>query len=173
MRALAYVRGTAVLVAFLMGIAVGTVLLQPSAADESKNTGLRLSVVGFAVPASNFQASLDFYTKVLGLKEAFAWQSPDGKRTNAYLQFNQNTFIELGTAGEGKEASINHIHTVTPNLDAEIARLRSLGATVSEPHVVSPTMERSVNVTEPNGIHIEVNELIHGSLTREAVDSWK
>jgi predicted enzyme related to lactoylglutathione lyase len=148
-------------------------MLQPTEAQEKQSSGLRLSVVGIAVPASNYEASRDFYTKVMGLKLAFAWSSPDAKRTNSYLQLNRDTFIELQTAAEGAPASMTHIHTVTPDLDAEIARLRKAGATVSDPRIVSPTMDKSVNVTEPNGIHIEVNELVPGSLTRKAVDGWK
>jgi predicted enzyme related to lactoylglutathione lyase len=161
-----------VLIAFVLGVAVGTLRLRPVATQNAK-TGLRLSVVGIAVPAQNYEASRDFYTKVMGMKLAFAWSSPDGKRTNSYLQLNRDTFIELQTAADGASASMTHIHTVTEDLDAKVAQLRRAGATVSEPRVVSPTMERSVNVTEPNGIHVEVNELVPDSLTRRAFDDWK
>ena len=75
-----YLRGLTI---FVAGIAVGTVMMQPSAAQENNNSGLRLNHVGIAV--KNFQESLNFYTKVMGFRVAYAMPSPDGKPSTTFL----------------------------------------------------------------------------------------
>jgi hypothetical protein len=51
----AYIRGVGL---FVAGIIVGTVMMQPSAAQQNRSAGLRLNDVGIAV--KDFQESLNF-----------------------------------------------------------------------------------------------------------------
>lgn len=71
-----YLRG---LTLFVAGIVVGIALIPPSAAQENSKGGLRLNHVGIAV--KDFQQSLNFYTKVMGFRVAYALPSPDGRPT--------------------------------------------------------------------------------------------
>src|SRR5580704_18902484 len=84
-----YLRGVTL---FVAGIVVGTILMQSGAAQE-KRTPLRLNHVGIAV--TDFQKSLDFYTKVMGFRVAFKFPGPEGKPTTTFLQLNRDTFIEM------------------------------------------------------------------------------
>lgn len=61
-----YLRGV---VLFSAGIVVGTVLIQPTGAQENIKTGLRLNHVGIAV--KDMQESLNFNEKVMGFRFAF------------------------------------------------------------------------------------------------------
>ncbi len=106
-----YLRGVTL---FVAGIVVGTFLMQPrpSRAQENrsaqeKRTGLRLNHVGIAV--NDYDASLNFYTKVMGYHIAFKFPpSPDGKPTTTYFQINKDTFLEM--AGERTGAGGCHAH---------------------------------------------------------------
>ena len=164
-----YIRGFAI---FAAGILVGTLVVSPSAAQQSNGTGLRLNHVGIAV--KDFQQSVDFYTKVMGFRKAFGGFTPDGKPGTIYLQMSRDTFLEIAPASDTLPVGITHIGIQAEDEDATVTRLRVGGATVTDPRI-SPALSKAklANVTDPNGLRLELNELIPGSLTKQAVDSWK
>ena len=92
---------------FVAGIMVGTLMMQRTAAQENSNAGLRLNHVGIAV--TDFQESLNFYTKVMGFRVAYAMPSPDGKPTTTFLQINRDTFIEMAPASANLPAGLTHM----------------------------------------------------------------
>jgi catechol 2,3-dioxygenase-like lactoylglutathione lyase family enzyme len=158
---------------FGAGVVVGTCVMQSTAAQEPPvRTGLRLNHVGIAV--KDMQESLNFYTKVMGFRVAFGGTTPDGKPGTTYLQISRDTFLEVAPASANLPEGITHIGIQADDEDATVKRLRVGGATVTDPRI-SPALSKSklANVTDPNGIRLELNELIPGSETRRAVDSWK
>ena len=163
-----YLRGGAL---FAAGIIVGIVVMQPSAAQEPKATAIRLNHVGIAV--KNFDESLNFYTKVMGFKVAFRFPSPDGKPTTTYFQINRDTFLEMAPATDALPAGITHIGVETEDIKATIARIRQAGGTVEDFRVSGPTRALLSNVTDPNGIRLELIELTPDSLHKKAEESWK
>jgi lactoylglutathione lyase len=163
-----YLRGLTI---FVAGIAVGTVMMQPSAAQENNNSGLRLNHVGIAV--KDFQESLNFYTKVMGFRVAYAMPSPDGKPSTTFLQINRDTFIEMAPASANLPAGLTHMGILTDNANATITQLRQAGATLADARSGGATGSRLSNVTDPNGIRLELVEQPSGSLMRKAMDSWK
>ena len=100
----AYIRGVAL---FVAGIFVGAIMMRPGAAQQNRSAGLRLNHVGIAV--KDFQESLNFYTKVMGFRVAYAFPSPDGKPTTTFLQINRDTFIEMAPAS-AESPSRYHAH---------------------------------------------------------------
>jgi hypothetical protein len=44
---------------------------------------------------------------------------------------------------------------------------------VTEAGLVQPSNVKSANVFDPNGIRLELNELLPESLTKKAMESWK
>jgi catechol 2,3-dioxygenase-like lactoylglutathione lyase family enzyme len=168
MRGLAvYMRGLAL---FGAGVLVGSLMMQPSAAQENRNTGLRLNHVGIAV--KNIDESMNFYTKVMGFRVAFRFPSPDRKGTTTYFQINRDTFLEMAPATATVPPGITHIGIETEDMKATIARIRQAGGTVEDSRV-SSTKALLSNVTDPNGIRLELNEVTPDSLPRKAEESWK
>jgi len=149
-----------------------------TAADDAK--GLTLSVVGIA--AKDAPASAKFYQNVVGFRVAFTFGSTDPQRMNVYYQTNRDTFLELQPAGANLRAGITHFHLLARDLDATIARLRQAGlaaaagnapGTIGQAVTVSPGAHvRNVNVFDPDGTRLELNEYIPESLPKKAVDSW-
>jgi hypothetical protein len=78
---------------------------------------------------------------------------------------------------------MTHFHLLTRDLDGTIARLRQAGlaaaagnapATIGQAVTVSPGAHvKNVNVFDPDGTRIELNEYIPESLPKKAVDSWQ
>jgi catechol 2,3-dioxygenase-like lactoylglutathione lyase family enzyme len=163
----AYLRGVAL---FIVGIIIGTVIMRSSAAQENRSAGLRLNHVGIAV--KDFQESLNFYTKVMGFRVAYAFPSPDGKPTTTFLQINRDTFIEMAPASENLPAGITHIGIWSEEANATVAQLKQAGGTLTEVRPSVQTGSRLSNITDPNGIRLELNEQPAGSLMRKALEAW-
>ena len=149
---------------------------------ENKGPAARLLVVGIGV--KDYPSSQNFYEKVMGFPVAFKFSSPDGLRTTTYYQINRDTFIEMQPVAAGADPGLTHVHILTEDLNAMIARLRQAGLasaarnattpnTVTDAGVTQPSNVKSANVFDPNGIRLELNELLPDSLTRKAMESWK
>ena len=156
---------------FVLGIAVGTVLISPSAAQDAGKGSLRLNHIGIAV--KDFQESLNFYTKVMGFRLAYALPSPDGKPTTTFLQISGDTFLEVAPASANLPVGITHIGILTDDANGTVSQLRQAGATMADARSGGGTGSRLSNLMDPNGIRLEIVEQPAGSLMRKAMESWK
>src|SRR5580704_3344678 len=154
---------------FAAGIVVGSFLMQPSAA-QNKSTGLRLSHVGIC--AKDYDESMRFYTQTIGLKEAFTIKDAAGKPTLSYLQITKDTFLEIAPATAERPVGLSHVGIWPENLTATVAALRQRGVKVDDPRT-GATLTSITNVTDPNGIRLELLDFLPGSAPRKAIDDWK
>ena len=167
MRVVVFLRG---LTLFVAGIGAGSAML-PAGAQQPAATGLRLNHVGIAV--KDFQESMNFYTKVMGFKVAYALPSPDGKPTTTFLQISRDTFIEMAPATDKLPAGLTHIGLLTDDANASVTQLRQRGRDVPDVRSGGATGSRLSNVLDPSGIRLELVEQPAGSLMRKAMESWK
>ena len=118
----------------------------------------------------------------MGLHEAFKFSSPDGKRTTTYYQLSRDTFLEMQPAGDAKPG-FTHVHLAVDNVDAAIARLKQAGVpgaarngttpgTITEAGKAQPSNVKNANIVDPDGLRLELNELLPESLTTKAAESW-
>lgn len=153
-----------------------------STAVPTKADATRVMVVGIAV--KEYAESEAFYEKMVGFPVAFKFTSPDGQRTTKYYQISRDSFLEMQPATAAMPVGLTHVHIVTGDLNAMIARLRQAGLpaaartattpnTVTEAGITMPSNVKSANVFDPNGIRLELNELGPESLTKKAMDAWK
>lgn len=163
-----YLRG---LTLFVAGVVAGTVMISPGAAQEGGKEGLRLNHVGIAV--KDFAGALNFYTKVMGFRVAYALPSPDGRPTTTFLQINRDTFLEMAPATANLPAGITHIGLLTDDANAAVTQFRQNGATMPDVRSGGGTGSRLSNVMDPEGIRVELVEQPAGSLMRKAMESWK
>ena len=167
-------------VLLVAAVAIGWFGAKSIPAQEQKNTGYRLSVVGIAV--SDYAKSQDFYGKKMGLREAFKFTTPDGRATT-YYQLSRDTFLEMQPATAEVRPSFTHVHLVVNDLAAALARLKETGipsvartattpGSVTEPGTAQPSNVKNANVYDPAGLRLELNELSPESLTAKATQSW-
>jgi catechol 2,3-dioxygenase-like lactoylglutathione lyase family enzyme len=156
---------------FAAGIFVGTILVQSSAAQQGGKTGHRINHVGISV--KNYEESLNFYTKVMGFKEAYRFPSPDGKPSTTFLQIDQNTFIEMAPPNPNQAPGLTHIGLYSDNANTTVAQLKQAGAMVTDARPSANSGSILANVTDPNGIRLEINEQPAGSLMRKAMEGWR
>ena len=159
---------------FVAGIVVGAFLRQPSPAQQpaqqSKSTGLRLNHVG--IYAKDYDESMRFYTQTIGLKEAFTIKDAAGKPTLSYLQITKDTFLEIAPATGDRVVGLSHVGIWPENLAASVALLRQRGVQVADPRT-GATLTSITNVTDPNGIRLELLDFLPGSAPKKAMDDWK
>jgi catechol 2,3-dioxygenase-like lactoylglutathione lyase family enzyme len=155
---------------FVAGIVVG-LGVQTGIAQNVGNVGLvGLNHVAISVP--NLDAAVAYYTKTMGFPEAFRSVDEKGQPTLVYVQISKNTFIELQPANAQRPAGLNHLGIHVENMAAATTMFKQRGANVSETRV-SPTKAILANITDANGIRIELAELPADSEHRKAMDRWK
>jgi catechol 2,3-dioxygenase-like lactoylglutathione lyase family enzyme len=160
-------RGIALFISGLLcGLAVQTTMAQNEA------SGVVLNHVGLSVPSIPDAAA--FYTQKMGFKEAFRNSDAQGNPTAIYLQISKYTFLELQQSNAQRPAGVNHFGLEAPNIKAAVALFKQRGATATDPGAPSAFSHAILaNVTDLNGLRIELAELGPDSLQRKAMDSWK
>jgi catechol 2,3-dioxygenase-like lactoylglutathione lyase family enzyme len=138
---------------------------------QSPNRGIvGLNHVGISVP--NLDQAVTYYTKTMGFPEAFRNLDDKGKPTLVYVQISKNTFLELLPAGPDRPAGLNHFGVVVDKMTDATAMFKQRGANVAEIRL-SGTKAILSNVTDPNGVRMELLELPPESSHRQAMDRWK
>ena len=155
---------------FVTGLLVG-VGLHTVAAQSSKSPNhdlVQMNHVGMNVPDIN--ATVEYYTKQLGFPEAFRVNDDKGQPRLVYVQVSQNTFFEL-QPGPGKPAAINHVGIHVDNMEKATAMFKARGVNVGEIRQ-SDTKAVLNNITDLNGLRIELAELPDASMHRQAMKRW-
>ena len=154
---------------FVGGVLVG--LAVQNAIAQNQNRGLvGLNHVALSVP--NLDEAVAYYTKTMGFPEAFRNLDEKGQPTLVYVQISKNTFIELQPANEQRPVGINHLGIHVENMASATSMFKQRGANVAETRV-SGTKAILSNITDPNGVRIELAELPPESLHRQAMERWK
>ena len=155
---------------FVAGLACG--LAMQTALAQSENAGVSINHVGLAVPSIPDAAT--WYRDKLGFKEAFRNTDQQGNITGMYIQVSKYTFIELQAVNAQRPAGISHFGMEAQNINNAVAFFKAHGAMATEPGAPSAfSKARLANVTEANGLRIELAELGPESLQRKASDAWK
>ena len=153
---------------FVAGILVG--LGVQTAVAQNRNAGLvGLNHVGINVP--DMDEALAYYTETFGFPEAFRVLDDQGQPRLVYVQISGNTFVELQPAN-GRPDGVSHFGIHVEDMDAATAMFKQRGATVSEIRD-SDTGAILSNITELNGLRIELSELPPESLHRQAMERWQ
>jgi lactoylglutathione lyase len=155
---------------FAAGMIAALFLMQPSQAQDDRLTGIRINHVG--IFAKDWDETLNFYIKTLGFKEAFTFKDKDGKVVTSYIQMNKENFLEIARATPERPAGLNHVGIWVDDIKETVAALRKRG--VKEDDARSGQSGAPLtNVTDPNGIRLELLEYPPSSLQKKAMDSWK
>jgi catechol 2,3-dioxygenase-like lactoylglutathione lyase family enzyme len=159
-------RGVCLFVAgILAGLAVQSVVAQ------TQNRGL-VGLNHVALSVQNLDEAVTYYTKTLGFPEAFRSTDEKGQVALVYVQISRNTFVELQPANAQRPPGINHFGLHVENMGMATTMFKQRGANISDARV-SATKAILSNITDPNGVRIELAELPPESLHRQAMERWK
>ena len=158
-------RGT---VLFVTRIVVRAMMTQAEVAQDSRPRAL--SHVGIAV--KDFNATIDYYTKTLGLREAYSLKQADGSPLLTYLHVSRDTFLEVQPATASLPPGLTHFAVEYGDLKAAVARMRQQGATVADPGL-TPGKALFSRLRDLDGVSIEIMEFGPESQQRRAMNAWK
>jgi catechol 2,3-dioxygenase-like lactoylglutathione lyase family enzyme len=161
-----FVRGV-----FLFGAGIVVGLLVQSALAQSQNRGI-VGLNHVALSVQNLDQAVSYYTKTMGFPEAFRSVDDKGQVALVYVQISKNTFVELQPANAQRPPGINHFGLHVENMPAAIAMFKQRGANVTDSRV-SATKAILANITDPDGVRIELAELPPESQHRQAMERWK
>jgi catechol 2,3-dioxygenase-like lactoylglutathione lyase family enzyme len=153
---------------FVAGAVLGMLVMQLVAAPGDRVVAL--SHVGISV--RNFDESIKFYTKTMGFREAFSFRQPDGKPALTMLQISRDTFLEVTPSSATQPAGCTHFALELPDINGTTEQLRQQGFKVNDPRPGRANAPLT-NVFDPDGIRVELLQLVPESLHRKAMDSWK
>ena len=119
-------------------------------------------------------ATVAYYTKVMGYRVAFKFPSPDGRPTTTYMQINRDTFLEIAPASDTLPAgTITHMGIQSDDVKTAVTQIRMNGGEIGDVRPSGPTKALLTNITDPNGIRSELIELTPDSLHQQAINRWK
>ena len=154
---------------FVAGILVGATV-QLSFAENHSRGVVSLNHVGVSVP--DLDEAVTFYTETMGFPEAFRVNDEAGQPALVYVQVSQNTFVELQPAHEQRPPGISHFGLQVDDMVAATTMFAKRGANISDTRVGSTKAILS-NISDPNGIRIELLEVPPDSLTWKAMQCWE
>jgi catechol 2,3-dioxygenase-like lactoylglutathione lyase family enzyme len=158
-------------VLFFVGLLVGAAVQVPLAQNQSQNQVVSMNHVGIRVP--NIEEAIKYYTEKMGYKVAFRGLNPQGGTQLVYLYVSQNTFLELGQAGDGQPAGFTHYGLHVQNAQKAVDMFRQRGIKAEDVRKSGPTGAMLSNLTDPYMGRIELVEYTPESLHGKAVASWK
>jgi catechol 2,3-dioxygenase-like lactoylglutathione lyase family enzyme len=153
---------------FVAGLVLGLAIHIVGA--QSRNEPMKLNHVAVSVP--DLDEGIKFYTKALGLKEAFTFRDARG-RALSYLQISRDTFLELQQAAPDRPPGFIHIGIEVENLAAALPRFRQGGLDVRNPNESERTKAVISQAIGPNGLAFELLEFGPNSLQRKVINAWK
>ena len=153
---------------FLAGILVGSTI--QAAVAQSRRGPLALNHVAISVP--DLDEGIRFYTKALGLKEAFTFRDNRG-RPLSYLQISRDTFLELQQATADRPPGFIHIGLEVGDLRTAVAQFRQGGLHVDDPVESERTKALISQASGPNDLRFELLEFGQNSLQRKVMNAWK
>ena len=130
-----------------------------------------------AITCQEIEASLDFYTRILDLPEAFRMYNDDGSLWMVYLKTGSGDFIELFTGG-GDPADIpvnasgfKHLCLWVDDIEATLHDLNARGLDVDPGGIRTGRSKcRQYFIADPDGVRIELMQLMPESNQAQALN---
>lgn len=156
---------TMLAIGILIGSAIQTTTAQPAA-----RAPLMLNHVAISVP--DLDEGIRYYTKALGLKEAFTFRDNRGNPLS-YLQISRDTFLELQGATAERPPGLIHIGLEVADLKSSIPRFKEGGLIVRDPSTSARTKAVISQAEGISGLRFELLEFGPDSLQRKVMSEWK
>jgi catechol 2,3-dioxygenase-like lactoylglutathione lyase family enzyme len=158
-----------VIAAFVAAVAGAIAVYEVTRLPPPERPSIRLNHVGISV--ADMDQAIDFYTKKMGYRLAFAIPNAPGQPRAVYLQVNRETFVELLEATPQRPPGFVHVGFEVDDMNAMSARLRKANVPVAQPRV-GRTKATVAEVEVPDGVNVELLQFGPESMQRKAIESW-
>jgi catechol 2,3-dioxygenase-like lactoylglutathione lyase family enzyme len=148
-----------------LGVTAGAQSLSP-------NHGI-VGVSFVSLSAPDLDKAVEYYTKTLGFPEVYRQFTAAGAVQFVIVQVSKDTFIQLWPASAQRPAGFDHFAFQVENLPAVAAMFKQRGGNVGEVTFNKTTKMDHANLTDPNGIRMELIELPPDSPLGQAMARWR
>jgi lactoylglutathione lyase len=131
-----------------------------------------------AITCKDIDGSLDFYTRILGLTEAFRMNNDDGSLWMVYLKTGGGGFIELFTRGSDQPdipsnaSGFKHLCLWVDDIKATLRDLEAEGLDVDPDGIRTGRSKcQQYFIADPDGVRIELMQLMPESRQAQALQS--
>jgi lactoylglutathione lyase len=131
-----------------------------------------------AITCKDIDKSLDFYTRILGLPEAFRMHNDDGTLWMVYLETGSGGFVELFTKGgarpeiPGNVSGFKHLCLWVDDIETTLRDLKTKGLDVDPDGIRTGRSKcRQYFIADPDGVRIELMQLMPESLQAQALNA--
>ena len=130
----------------------------------------------FAITCKDIGKSLDFYSRILGLPEAFRMNNEDGSLWMVYVKTGSDDFIELFTNGGDpvdiprNASGFKHLCLWVDDIETTVRDIKSRGLDV-DPDAIKTGKSKCKQyfIADPDGVRIELMQLMPESKQAEAI----
>jgi lactoylglutathione lyase len=129
-----------------------------------------------AITCKDIDKSLDFYTRILGLPEAFRMNNDDGGLWLVYIKTGSDDFIELFTKGGDQPdipqnaSGFKHLCLWVDDIEATLHDLRTKGLNVDPDGIrIGRSKCKQYFIADPDGVRIELMQLMPESYQAKAL----
>jgi catechol 2,3-dioxygenase-like lactoylglutathione lyase family enzyme len=154
---------------FVAGMVLDAFLMQSSSA-QGNHQNVKLNHV--AISVKDLDETVNFYTKTMGLQQAFTVRNPQGQVAFTYIQLSRDTFLELMQSTPERPVGLTHFGLEADDVNATVAKIRQSGGTLNDA-AANRTKATMTAINDPNGIRIEIAQFAPDSVYRKAMDDWK
>ncbi|MEE2683884.1 MAG: VOC family protein [Pseudomonadota bacterium] len=144
--------------------------IQLTIAQSDNSSLVSLNHIGISVP--DIDEAVEYYTEIIGFKEAFRSRRETGETWLVYLQMSKNTFLEIQANNANQNNEITHFGVQVDSMDQAINFWRSRGVEVEDARKSGNSKAILSNTYDENGIRMEIAELTPDSLPFIAMESW-
>ncbi len=126
-----------------------------------------------AFDAYQFEATLDFYTRVLEFPEMFRLRNDEGEVWIVYLRISDTAFLELfpkvGEPPTPRDGHFSHLCLEVTNIDHTVFLLQGRGAPIDVEVQTGADGNKQAWTHDPEGNRIELMEMNPNSMQLAAI----
>ncbi|MBN1933579.1 MAG: VOC family protein [Anaerolineae bacterium] len=129
-----------------------------------------------AITCTDINQSIDFYTRILGLPEAFRMNRDDGSLWMVYIKTGGDDFVELFADGDdapdmpNNASGFKHLCLWVDDIEATLHDLQAKGLDVDPAGIRTGRSRcRQYFIADPDGVRIELMQLMSESLQAQAI----
>ena len=126
-----------------------------------------------ALPVSDLDRSIEFYTQTLGFKRAFDLHQPNGEILLTYLRVGGRQFLELMPAGQDFDGgrSSGHLCFEVEDLETAVEELERQGVEILVRPKTGRDGSRQAWIADPDRYRIELLEVRPESLQARSIEN--
>ena len=130
-----------------------------------------------AITCKDIDTSLDFYTRILGLPEAFRMNNDDGSLWMVYVKTGSDDFLELFARGGDQldipqnASGFKHLCLWVDDIETTLHDLRTKGLDVDPDGIRTGRSKcKQYFIADPDGVRIELMQLMPESEQAKALN---